>query len=73
MINRRLIARITVGLVPVAAAVVLFADSNSLSVKIRDDCDPVTFTAAGHTNHVMWAPQYLEIQKRSVKWLLNQI
>jgi hypothetical protein len=33
----------------------------------------VVFTAAGHTNHVMWAPQYLEIQKRSVKWLLKQI
>lgn len=33
----------------------------------------VVFTAAGHTNHVMWAPQYLEIQKRSVKWLLKQL
>jgi hypothetical protein len=33
----------------------------------------VVFTAAGHTNHVLWAPQYLEIQKRSVKWLLKQI
>jgi len=22
----------------------------------------VVFTAAGHTNHVLWAPQYLEIQ-----------
>ena len=33
----------------------------------------VVFTAAGHTNHVLWAPQYLEIQKRSIKWLLKQI
>ena len=33
----------------------------------------VVFTAAGHTNHVLWVPQYLEIQKRSVMWLLKQI
>jgi hypothetical protein len=33
----------------------------------------VVFTAPGHTNHAMWAPQYFEIQKRSVKWLLKQI
>jgi type 1 glutamine amidotransferase len=33
----------------------------------------VVFTAVGHTNHAMWAPQYLEIQKRSVRWLLKQI
>ena len=33
----------------------------------------VVFTAVGHTIHAMWAPQYLEIQKRSVKWLLKQI
>ena len=33
----------------------------------------VVFTAVGHTNHAMWVPQYLEIQKRSVKWLLKQI
>jgi hypothetical protein len=46
MMNRRLFVRITVGLVPVAAAVVLFADSNMLTVKIRDDCDPKTFNLA---------------------------
>ncbi len=33
----------------------------------------VVFTAVGHTIHAMWAPQYLEIQRRSVKWLLKQI
>ena len=33
----------------------------------------VVFTAAGHTNHVLWTPEYLEIQKRSIKWLLKQI
>jgi type 1 glutamine amidotransferase len=33
----------------------------------------VAFTAVGHTIHAMWVPQYLEIQKRSVRWLLKQI
>jgi type 1 glutamine amidotransferase len=33
----------------------------------------VVFTAVGHTIHAMWNPQYLEIQKRSIKWLLKQI
>ena len=33
----------------------------------------VVFTAVGHTNHAMWAPQYLEIQKRAVRWLLKKI
>ena len=33
----------------------------------------VVFTAVGHTIHAMWDPQYLEIQRRSVKWLLKQI
>jgi hypothetical protein len=33
----------------------------------------VVFTAVGHTNHAMWVPQYLEIQKRSMRWLLKQI
>lgn len=32
----------------------------------------VVFTAVGHTIHAMWAPEYLELQKRSVKWLLRQ-
>jgi type 1 glutamine amidotransferase len=31
----------------------------------------VVFTAVGHTNHAMWNPQYLELQKRSVRWLLR--
>lgn len=33
----------------------------------------VVFTAVGHTIHAMWAPGYLELQKRSVQWLLKQI
>lgn len=33
----------------------------------------VVFTAVGHTIHAMWNPQYLEIQRRSVRWLLKQI
>jgi hypothetical protein len=31
------------------------------------------FTAVGHNMHAMWNPQYREIQKRSVRWLLRQI
>jgi hypothetical protein len=33
----------------------------------------VVFTAVGHTIHAMWTPQYLEIQKRAIRWLLRQI
>jgi type 1 glutamine amidotransferase len=33
----------------------------------------VVFTAVGHTNHAMWVPAHLELQKRAVRWLLNQI
>lgn len=33
----------------------------------------VVFTAVGHTVHALWNPQYIEIQKRSVRWLLKQI
>jgi type 1 glutamine amidotransferase len=33
----------------------------------------VVFTAVGHTIHAMWNPQYLELQKRSVRWLLRDI
>jgi len=33
----------------------------------------VVFTAVGHTIHAMWVPEYLELQKRAVKWLLKQI
>ena len=32
----------------------------------------VVFTAVGHTVHAMWNPQYVEIQKRSIRWLLKQ-
>jgi type 1 glutamine amidotransferase len=33
----------------------------------------VVFTAVGHNIHALWNPQYMEIQKRSVRWLLRQI
>jgi type 1 glutamine amidotransferase len=33
----------------------------------------VVFTAVGHTNHAMWIPAHLELQKRAVRWLLKQI
>ena len=33
----------------------------------------VVFTAVGHTIHAMWNPQYIEIQKRSIKWLLKDL
>jgi type 1 glutamine amidotransferase len=33
----------------------------------------VVFTAVGHTIHAMWNPQYLELQKRAVRWLLKDI
>ena len=33
----------------------------------------VVFTAVGHNLHALWNPQYLEIQKRAIRWLLKQI
>jgi type 1 glutamine amidotransferase len=33
----------------------------------------VVWTAVGHNIHANWNPQYLEIRKRSVRWLLKQI
>lgn len=33
----------------------------------------VVFTAVGHTIDAMWNPQYVEIQKRSIRWLLKEI
>jgi type 1 glutamine amidotransferase len=33
----------------------------------------VVFTAVGHTIHAMWNPQYIEIQKRSIKWCLKEL
>ena len=33
----------------------------------------VVFTAVGHTIHAMWNPQYIEIQKRSIRWLLKEL
>ncbi len=33
----------------------------------------VVFTAVGHTIHAMWNPQYLELQKRSIRWLLKDL
>ena len=31
----------------------------------------VVFTAAGHTLHALWQPEYLTIQKNAVRWLLR--
>jgi type 1 glutamine amidotransferase len=33
----------------------------------------VVFTAVGHTIHALWNPEYVELQKRSVKWVLKEI
>jgi hypothetical protein len=33
----------------------------------------VVHTMPGHNIHVLWQPQYLEIQRRSIRWLLRQI
>jgi type 1 glutamine amidotransferase len=33
----------------------------------------VVFTAPGHTIHALWAPEYLNLQRRAVRWLLKEI
>jgi type 1 glutamine amidotransferase len=33
----------------------------------------VVFTAVGHTVHAMWVPEHVELQKRSIRWLLRQL
>jgi len=33
----------------------------------------VVFTAMGHTNEVMWHPEYFKIQKNAVRWLLKEV
>jgi hypothetical protein len=33
----------------------------------------VAFTAVGHTIHALWAPQYLEVQKRTIRWLVKDL
>jgi hypothetical protein len=33
----------------------------------------VVFTAAGHTIHALWNPEYVKLQKRAVQWLLKEI
>jgi type 1 glutamine amidotransferase len=33
----------------------------------------VVFTAVGHNIHAIWNPQHIELQKRSLRWLLRQI
>jgi type 1 glutamine amidotransferase len=32
----------------------------------------VVFTAVGHTNHALWIPAYLRLQKQAVEWLLKR-
>lgn len=31
----------------------------------------VVFTAVGHTNHALWNPEYLKIQRNALRWLLR--
>jgi type 1 glutamine amidotransferase len=33
----------------------------------------VVFTAAGHTIYALWNPEYVNLQKRAVRWLLKEI
>jgi type 1 glutamine amidotransferase len=33
----------------------------------------VAFTGVGHTVHALWNPQYLEVQRRAVRWLLKEL
>jgi len=33
----------------------------------------VVFTAAGHTIHALWNPEYVKLQKQAVRWLLKEI
>jgi len=33
----------------------------------------VVFTSPGHTIHALWAPEYLKMQRRAVRWLLKEI
>ena len=33
----------------------------------------VVFTSPGHTIHVLWVPEYLQLQRNAVKWLLKDI
>ncbi|HEY0265381.1 MAG TPA: ThuA domain-containing protein [Rhizomicrobium sp.] len=33
----------------------------------------VVFTAAGHTIHALWNPQYVALQKRALRWLLKDL
>jgi type 1 glutamine amidotransferase len=33
----------------------------------------VVFTAPGHTIHALWAPQYVKLQQRAVRWLLKEL
>jgi len=33
----------------------------------------VVFTAVGHNIHALWQPEYFQLQKNAVRWLLNMI
>jgi hypothetical protein len=46
LFSRTIFMRAVAGMVPIAAAVILLADSGPLTVKFRDDCDPTTFNQA---------------------------
>jgi plastocyanin len=46
MVMWRLCGKVTLAMVPIAAALVLIAASNPLAVRMTDKCDPATFNAA---------------------------
>jgi type 1 glutamine amidotransferase len=33
----------------------------------------VVFTSVGHTIHALWAPEYVRLQKRAIRWLLKEL
>ncbi len=33
----------------------------------------VVFTSPGHTIHALWAPEYVKLQKRAVRWLIKEL
>jgi type 1 glutamine amidotransferase len=33
----------------------------------------VVFTAPGHTIHALWAPEYVKLQQRAIRWLLKEL
>ncbi len=46
MITWKLCGKVAIAMIPIAAAVVLFATENPLAIRIQDQCDPTSFNAA---------------------------